>query len=93
MHRDPHLRAPGAALTHARTKALEALLRALYREEASCPLTTQELTRVGLQYAAEDLMPHLRGLDMAGTRAVIVAVLAERKIAERVAAEAAAARD
>ena len=48
---------------------------------------------MGVQYAAEDLMPRLRGLDMAGTRAVIVAVLAERKIAERVAAEAAAVRD
>ena len=82
MHRDPHLRAPGAALTHARTKSLVALLRALYREDATCPLTTQELARVGLQYAAEDLLPHLRGLDMVATRAVVVAVLAERRSAE-----------
>ena len=81
MHRDPHLRPPGAALTYAKTPALEALLKALHRGEADCPLTVQELTRVGLQYAAEDLLPHLRGLDLAGTRAVVVAVLAERKAA------------
>lgn len=81
MHRDPHLRAPGAALTHAKTAALEALLRAVYRGEARCPLTVQELTRVGLQYAAPDLLPHLRGLDEMATRAVVVAVLAERRAA------------
>lgn len=83
MHRDPHLRPPGAALTHARTPALKALLKALYRGDATCPLSVQELTRVGLQYAAEDLLPHLRGLDAQATQAVIVAVLAERRAAER----------
>lgn len=83
MHRDPHLRPPGAALTYAKTAALEALLKALYREDAACPLTVQELTRVGLQYAAEDLLPHLRGLDATAAKAVVVAVLAERRAAQR----------
>ena len=81
MHRDPHLRPPGAALTYAKTASLEVLLKALYRGDIETPLSVEALTRVGLQYAAEDLLPHLRGLDTAGVNATIVAVLAERRAA------------
>ncbi len=61
---------------------LEKLLRALHRGDVTCPLTIQDLTRVGLQHAA-DRLGHLRGLTDAGVRAVVVAVIAERREVER----------
>ena len=61
------------------TDALATALRSLHRGELECPLTIPGLTRVGLQYVAPDLLHALRGLDEDAVRAVLVAVLAERR--------------
>ena len=68
----------GKGLAGVETEALKTLLRALHRGDVRFPLDIGELTRVGLQYTAAPLLAHLRGLDEAGVRAVIVAVIAER---------------
>lgn len=69
----------GAGLTRVDTEALRTLLRSLHRGDVRGPLSVHDLARVGLQYAAEDLLGHLRGVDDAGLRAVLVAVIAERR--------------
>ena len=61
------------------TERLEHLLRALHRGTLRFPLTPVELARHRLQPEALALMRHLRGLDASGVRAVVVAVLAERR--------------
>jgi hypothetical protein len=78
-----HLRPPGAGLSRVSTDALTTLTRALYKGDLTCPLTVQDLARVGLQFAAEELLGHLRGLDADGVRACVVATVAERRAAER----------
>ncbi|NVB41030.1 hypothetical protein G6O69_24530 [Pseudenhygromyxa sp. WMMC2535] len=70
------------ALTGVSTEALEKLLRHLYRNEIEAPFTPVNLSLVGMQYATEMLMQSLRGLDQAGVRAVLVAVIAERRAQE-----------
>lgn len=60
--------------------ALKTLLKAVHAGDLACPLTLPELTRFGLQYVAEDLN-HLRGLDATAVKAVVIAVLAERRAA------------
>lgn len=67
-------------LTAVRTADLEKLLRHIHRREISCPVAPGELARVGLQDRAEPLLHVLRGLDEAAARAVLVSVLAERRI-------------
>ena len=69
----------GEGLVPVQTDHLLALLRAVHRGEVQAPLDIAGLTRVGLQRCAEDLLAHLRGLDAAGLRAVLVAVIAERR--------------
>lgn len=64
------------------TEDLRALLRHVHSGEARCPLDAAEVARLGLQHRHEELM-HLRGLDTPAVRAVLVAVLAERKAFER----------
>jgi hypothetical protein len=71
---------PARGLTRVATEDLKRLLRHLYRQEITCPLTAGELARVGLQDRSEPLLDLLRGLDHAATRAVVVAVLAEREV-------------
>ncbi len=61
------------------TDELEKLLRAVHRKGLSLPLLPAELACVGLQHRVEDLMAVLRGLDERGVRAVLVAVIAERR--------------
>jgi hypothetical protein len=73
----------GKGLTAVSTDALVTLLRGIYRGDLTCPVTVEGLTRIGLQYCAADLLGHLRTLDRAGTHAVIVAVVAERRAAAR----------
>ncbi len=73
--------APGRALVPLEDDSLKVLLRCLYRGDLSAPLDLPGLTRVGLQYCAEELLHHLRGLDQLAVRAVVVAVLAERRAA------------
>lgn len=70
-------------LTKVPTEDLEKALRVLHRGQLRCPVTVAELTRVGLQHRAAELMNVLRGLDEAGVRAVLVAVLAERRAQNR----------
>lgn len=83
MSRAAHLRPPGAGLTRVPTEALTVLLRALYKGDLTCPLQTSDLARVGLQFAAEEILGHMRGLEDAGVRACIVATVAERRAAEK----------
>jgi hypothetical protein len=66
------------ALTDVPTIELERLLRFVYRQEIELPITPVGLARVGLQHRSEEFMQSLRGLDEAGVRAVLVAVVAER---------------
>jgi hypothetical protein len=66
------------ALTGVPTEELKQLLRLVHRGEIAMPITPVSLAFVGLQHRAAELMQSLRGLDDAGTRAVLVAVLAER---------------
>jgi hypothetical protein len=73
----------GRGLRDVSTEALIVLLRAVYRRDVEPPLTVESLTRVGLQYAAEDLLGALRGLDARAVTAVIVCVIAERRAAEQ----------
>lgn len=61
------------------TADLEKLLRHHVRGELDVPVTIVGFTRLGLQHRANALLNALRGLDDAGVRAVLVAVLAERK--------------
>lgn len=60
------------------TEALQTLLRNLHRDAIECPLAPIRLAALGLQEHSERLMNGLRGLEAAGVRAVLVAVLAER---------------
>lgn len=66
------------ALTGVPTDELEQLLRYVHRGQISTPLDPAAVALVGLQQRSEELMQSLRGLDEAGVRAVLVAVLAER---------------
>lgn len=72
-------------LTAVVDERLRALLTGLHRETLACPLTIVGLTCHGLQDCAGPLLGHLRGLDAAGVRAVVVAVLAERAYAQQAA--------
>lgn len=76
--------AAGHALTVVPTESLKRLLRLAYKDELTCPLSITELTRVGLQGRATEILQVLRGLDTHAVRVVLIAVLAERKaVAER----------
>lgn len=79
---DNHVRGPGTGLVHVDTAALTTLMRAVYRGDLTCPFDIADLARVGLQYCAADLLGHFRELDEAGVRAVVVAVVAERRVVE-----------
>ncbi len=72
----------GRALVPVEDSALKTLLRSLYRGDLTTPLDMPGLTRVGLQYCASDLLHHLRGMPEQAVIAVLVAVLAERRVAE-----------
>ena len=61
------------------TERLERMFRHLHRQELACPLTPVGLVCIGLQDNLEAVMSVLRGLDRSGVRAVLVAVLAERR--------------
>jgi len=61
------------------TDALKLLLRLVHKGELRFPLDMTELTRIGLQANATELLGTLRGLEENGVRAVLVAVLAERQ--------------
>jgi hypothetical protein len=71
----------GRGLVDVPTEQLTALFRAQVRGELNCPLTAWEIARHGLQSWQAELLDGLRGLPAEGVRAVLVAVLAERKAA------------
>lgn len=66
-------------LVDVRTADLEKALRALHHGTLPCPLTAAGVASNGLQHVQESLFGTLRDLDARGVRAVLVAVLAERK--------------
>jgi hypothetical protein len=68
----------GMALTRVGDAELESLLRHVHRGNVRCPLRRSDVLLLGLNTLAErgDV---LFGLDEAGVRAVITAVLAERR--------------
>ena len=70
-------------LTPLSTDVLETLLRHLYREEISCPLTSEGLALIGLQYCQEPILGALRALDAKAITAVLVCVIAERRNSTR----------
>ncbi len=77
---------PQLGLTGIATRDLKTLLRRVHRGEIACPVSIVDLARIGLQDPAEFILGQLRGLDEAGTRAVLTCVLAERVVAEERAA-------
>lgn len=72
----------GRGLSEVPTEDLEALLRAVHRGRLEFPLRRQGLLLLGMNRLAEHASL-LQGLDERGLRAVLVAVLAERRRRER----------
>lgn len=68
----------GKALTERSTEELKNVLRRLHQGLLPTPLSPQSLHAAGLSYLS-DKVDFLLGLDEAGLRAVLVAVLAERR--------------
>jgi hypothetical protein len=72
----------GKGLTNLTLVDLENLLRALHREQLKCPIDQLALHQAGLSYLV-DRVDFLKGLDARAVRAVLVAVIAERKLAKK----------
>lgn len=72
----------GPALVALSNEHLRRLLALVHRGEVVCPMNIVELTRHGFQEQAGILLDLMRELDAAGVRAVLIAVLAERRAAE-----------
>ena len=70
-------------MTAVKTDDVKALLRCVHRGELACPITQIGLAQAGLLRLGDDV-GHLFGLDEAGVRAVLVAVLAERLAGNRI---------
>ncbi len=68
-------------LVQVSTEQLRTLLRGLHRETLVCPLTPAGLAGHGLQDVTGVILGQVRGLELPGVRAVVVAVLAERMAA------------
>ncbi len=64
-------------LKDVKSSDLKLILRAVHRGELPCPIDRIGLATTGLLRLGDDLET-LRGLDLAGVKAVIIAVLAER---------------
>lgn len=67
----------GKALTELAVEDLKHLLARLHDGTLECPVNQRTLHQAGLSYLV-DRVDFLSGLDARGTRAVLVAVLAER---------------
>jgi len=70
-------------LTRITTEDLKKALGALHKGHLRFPLTIGDLTRVGLQHCANDILAVTRNIDEEGVRAVLVSVIAERLAAEK----------
>ncbi len=68
----------GRGLTHLTDPQLERLLRAVHRGYITCPIDAEQLMTAGLADIF-DRAGFLGGLDEAGVKAVLIAVLAERR--------------
>lgn len=68
----------GRGLTALTTRDLENLLRRLHEGALVCPFGARELHAAGLSYLV-DRVSFLHGKDEPAVRAVLVAVLAERR--------------
>ena len=68
-----------AGLTELTEDELKKLLRHIYRDELPCPVSADTLACVGFQSRHEWISAALGGLDAAGVKAVLVAVIAERR--------------
>ena len=66
------------ALTSLTLQDLERLLKAVYREQLPCPIDTKALHVAGLSYLM-DKVDFLQGMPVESVRAVLVAVIAERR--------------
>ncbi|MCO4743871.1 MAG: hypothetical protein KC912_03720 [Proteobacteria bacterium] len=66
-------------LKSVKTKDLKLVLGLVHRGELECPITQIGLAVNGVLRLGDDLA-HLRGLDEAGVRAVLIAVIAERPV-------------
>lgn len=64
-------------MKNVKTHDLKDLLRAVHRGELPCPITQDGLAATGLLRLGDQLS-HIRGLDEAGVKAVLIAVIAER---------------
>jgi len=64
------------------TEQLKGMFRSLVKGDLNCPLTAWEIARHGYQSWQAEILEALRGLPTEGVRAVLVAVLAERRSAE-----------
>lgn len=73
----------GFGLVDVKTDHLVTLFRALVRKDIECPLTIVGVSSIGLQDHHDLILDHLRGLDANGVRAVLSAVIAERRKHER----------
>ena len=82
----------GGGLAAVPTVSLVHLLRALNKGELLGPVTHPNLLRAGFP-GLVDKVDHLQGLDARAVHAVLVAVIAERKAAEKRAAKQAASTD
>lgn len=71
-----------AGLTEVATDDLKRALAMLHRGELDVPVSPWGIARIGLQHVQNPLLAQLRGLDVAGVRAVLTCVLAERKARE-----------
>jgi hypothetical protein len=79
-------RTMGGGLTHVPTEKLERVLKRVHDGSLDCPITHPTLLRAGMPDLVDEL-GHLVGLDARAVQAVLVAVIAERRVeAERRAA-------
>lgn len=81
------LRFGGEGLSEVPTRDLETLLKRLYRKELPLPVSHPTLLRAGLAHLV-DKVDFLSNLDEPAVRAVLVAVIAERRAVEARAARA-----
>ncbi|AKF09685.1 hypothetical protein [Sandaracinus amylolyticus] len=71
----------GKGLVHVSTSDLKLMLSRLHRGQLSCPVTHDRLVIAGLPQLV-DKVDFLKGLDEPAVRAVLVAVIAERRANE-----------
>ena len=69
-------------LVTVRSEDLVKLLRAIHRGQLACPITRTGLATAGLLRLGDEL-EHLRGHERPAVTAIVLAVLAERRVTPR----------